>query len=456
MRGRSARSDAENGAGTLEIVGVVVVAAVLVAAVVAAIIRSDPAIQARVEQAICEILSAGDAGDCGAPVEVRLPEDYVPPAQCVVAGDGAATSGGFSLVVTVEGGETWFIEELGDGTYRLTRAGSVDVGAGVGVGFDVSATWDDHTYGLALYANASAMIATEQGDVFYADSREMADAILAQQRTSDTKDSLLGPLRGPWDSIQGHIPGVGDPGEYENLEPDEWWVEGGLELNGSAGAVALWESAEVEGQVGAYLGTTQRADGTSSDYFRAHMSGSGSAEAWFEDGQGVAVIEGEAEALVELDRDADGNVVALRLTSALMGNADAGFRDNLDAPTYTERTVQIPIETEADRDLAHRTLQTLGIPYVPGISEDFSPADMAARPLDLFDTAEEFGEVARERGYVYEEVYTLDTNERGGNFDAKLIAELGLSGEHITSQRQLVDYRYWDGVEMAQREGCVA
>ena len=58
-------------------------------------------------------------------------------------------------MVTFSTGEQWQVDQLSDGTFRVTRGTSNGVGAEVGIGFNVSATANGNDYGGALQAQAA-------------------------------------------------------------------------------------------------------------------------------------------------------------------------------------------------------------------------------------------------------------------------------------------------------------
>jgi hypothetical protein len=354
-------------------------------------------------------------------------------------------------VVILSNGETWLIETLGDGKSRLTRSTSEGVGIGVGAGFDVSVKVDGSKYGVALTASAEAMFKALQGDVFYADNPGQAEDILNGQRTDDTKDEWLGdsgPVRWLGDK-------VGGKSEFEDADPDETFSEGGLDLSGYAGGTALYETAEMEAAEEAFLGTRTKTDGTSTDYFRAKASVMGGVNAWTGDGTFEAAAQGSMESMVEIERDKDGNPVAMRMTSTMMGDAQAGDKSDADDQAYTSRTVEIPLTSEADRDLASRTLWAAGIPLMPGLNEGITDSDAIGAPWQIDQISQDLGRVADERGYIYEQEYSSDTTtDNGFTFDAKAIAELGLSASDTKTETQMTDYKFWDGLSMAARDGC--
>jgi hypothetical protein len=460
-RARGLRGDA--GVGTLEYIGILTIAAVLITAVV----LSLTSLRARehAEAAVCRIAEAFDMGGGCDPSPGRDPEDYVPPEQCVVSSTGRDDSGSLTVVVTVEGGERWVIEQLGDGTYRLTRAREGGVGIGVGVGFDVSVTNDNETYGVGATADASAAVVIGGGESYIARTPEEARRILDHKKNDETKDFWFGddnPLRDGADWINEQL---GGSNEFEQLEADEWFVEGGIEGDASAGATALVATADAEATLAAYLGRTNRKDGTSTDYLRASMGLSGGLEGHAVTGAGYDIykqftLDGEATAVVEVDRDADGNPIAFRLRSVTSWNAvgdesysGAGGIDG--DPSYTERVVEIPLATDADRRLATRALHAVGVPYYPGVTDR---VDVAQTVLDRFnpvDLGVDLGTAAADRGFIYEQTYTTSTTQDAVNAQGKVGVELGLNLSAIESSRSTTGYRYYDGTGFVERPECV-
>ena len=444
------RFRSERGQGSLESIGAIGVAALLVAAVIAATVQTNPAVVGNIKEGICRVVTLGQGGCESAPV-IRTADEYVPPEECVIGTSGQESEAKVSLVVTLSNGETWLIENLGNGKSRLTRSISSGAGIGAGVGFDVSVTVDGSKYGAALTASAEAMFKGIEGDVFYADSPEQARDILAGQQTDDNKDFWLGdsgPIR--WIGDQ-----VGGKDDYEDAEPDETFEEGGFEISGYAGATGLYETAEAAAAEEAFLGTRHKADGTRTDYFRAKASVMAGVDNWTGDGTFEAAAQGSMESLLEIERDKDGKPISMRMTSTIMGDAQAGDKSDSEPPEYTQRTVEIPLTSESDRDVASRTLWAAGIPFMPGINDGITDSDAIGAPWDIVEIGKDLGEVASARGYIYEQEYTEDTTvDNGFTFDAKAIAELGLSGSDMKTETQMTDYKYWNGSGLVAREGC--
>ena len=460
LRRRGLRLD-DRGAGSLEYLGVVAVVAVLVGALVLGFVNSHYG--ENLSAQLCKLTSAVGGGSCPAPPMERSPEDYIPPDECVVSSTGEESNTGVTVVVDVQSGETWVIEKLGDGTYRLTRARSGGVGIGVGVGFDFSATVDDQTYGVGATAKANVALVAGGGESYIATSEEQARNILDHKRNDETKDSLVGDDNIVRDGVDWLNDKLGGSNKYEQLEADEWFVEAGVEGNASAGASTPLGTAGAEAAIEAYLGRTHRADGTTTDYLRAEMSIGGGLQGRGPNAQGYDTFmqltaEGSAGAVVEVDRDENGNPTTFRIKSVLMGNAtgDSSYSGPVeDDPEYTERTIDIPLDTEAARQTAARVLQAAGIPYYPGITDSVDIPQIVGDKLDPSSLGRELGELAAARGHISEQTYTLGTSEAGFNAEGELGVQLGLSHSSVTSSRSTSDYKYWDGTAMVDRAGCV-
>lgn len=462
-RERGLRGD--TGVGTLEYIGIITIAAVLVAAVVLSL--NSMQVRQTTEAAVCRISEAlGLGGECGTgPDEDRDPEDYIPPEECVVSSNGQDDSSSLTVVVTVEGGERWVVEKLGDGTYRLTRARDGGVGIGAGVGFDVSVTNDNETYGVGATASASAAVVVGGGESYIAQTPEEAQRILDHKRNDETKDLWFGdgnPLRDGADWVNEQF---GGSNEYEQLDPDEWFLEAGVEGDASAGVTALVATADAQATLDAYVGRTSRKDGTSTDYLRASMGISGGLEGHAVTGSGYDIykqftLDGEAAAIMEVDRDEDGTPVAFRIRSVTswnpVGDESYSGSGGIDGdPSYTERVVEIPLESDADRRLATRVMHAAGVPYYPGITDTVDVAQALLDKVDPAGLGQELGGVAANRGFIYEQTYTTSTNEDAVNAEGKVGVELGLNVASIESSRATTGYRYYDGTGFVDRPECV-
>jgi hypothetical protein len=450
------RLGSELGAATLEMTGMLALAALLAVAVAAAALANTPVLGDTVRRAICLVTTLGQ-GDCD--FTHTSAAEHLPPKPCVIASSGHDGKVSVSFIVTLGTGEKWQVDQLSDGTYRVTRGTSGEVGAGVGVGFNVTGTWDDNHYGAALNAGASATAKFEQGEVYYAKNQDEVNDLLRAHAEDVAKDELVGgsgPIRWIVDKA-GDATGL----SHDLPDPDAQYIEGGISLDANAEATLITASASAKAGVKGTLGYRKDRDGSTTEYLKASISGGiqGSVLGGDEDGSGYqlakAQAQGEAQAIIEIDRDPDGNVTAVRVKSVLSGTLDANSNtlENADQDLngYVERTVELPIHGDGDRQVAGNFLSTMGLPYVPGLKTTVPPG-----PLSLLTSTDAFAQAARDRGYITEQSYDSSTSSYGGNFDAKAIAEVGGSVEVNTNSRTATAAQYFDGTKMVPWQGCGA
>ena len=464
QRLRLATADQERGAGTLEYVGIVVLAAILVAALL--LVLANFQYRERVEQALCEITSLGQ-GDCGSVnAEERPAEDYIPDDECVMTADGQAASVKAGVLLTGGAGGDWLIETLADGTYRLTRGESVQGGVEVGIGFDVSATVDNHAYGAGAQADASADIVFGGGEVFHAGTRDEAEAILAARNVDTVKDGVVGDS-GPFRWAVDQVHDIFGDTSRENAVPDEVFIEGGVELDGSAGANLTALDVNTDAAVAQTLGERTRTDGTKTDYFAsaAELTGSlqeitpGEVPGSVKYGELSGTLAGKV--ILEVDHDAQGTVTAVRTrtsytvdgTKEQVNNSASNIKD---PNVVNEVTAELPIKSDADRATALRMLEASGIPYVPGLSDGFDVAKHVANRLGIYDATVDFFKASRDSGQVWRQSSAVDTTTTGFNFDAAWLAKVQVSAEATSTHRVVTSYDYWNGLGFTPRPGCVS
>jgi hypothetical protein len=451
-----ARGDA--GAATLETTGMLALAALLAVAVATAGLASSPALGDTVRRAICLVTTLGQ-GSCSSPRTSAA--DHAPTQPCVVATGGHDASASVSFVVTLSTGEKWQVDQLSDGTYRVTRGTSGDIGAGVGAGFNVTGTWDDNHYGAALSASASAAATFSSGEVYYAADQDEVNDLLVAHAEDVAKDRLVGegwPVRWLVDTA-GDVTGLG----HDLPDPDAMYVEGGISLDAAAQATLTTASADAKVGITETLGYRRQRDGSTTEYLKASISGGiqGSVLGGEEDGSGYqlakAEAQGEVQGIIEIERDHDGTVTAVRLRSVLSGTLDANANtlesSAKDADGYVERTVELPVRSDTDRAVAGNFLSAMGLPYVPGLPSTVS-AGLSAGPVALVMSTDAFAKAARDRGYITEQSYDNATSAYGGTFDAKAIAEVGGSVEVNTNGRTATGATYFDGTRMVTWPGC--
>ena len=453
---RAAHGD--RGSATLESTGMWTLAALVAVAVAVALLSNTPALGDTVRRAICLVTTLGQ-GACS-PIHTSAAE-HRPPEPCVVSSDGHDTSAEVSFVVTLRSGEQWQVDELSDGTYRVTRGTSSAIGAEVGVGFDVSATVNGTDYGGALQAEARAEATFAGGEVYTARNQDEVSDLLVAHSQDIAEDTVVGgdgPVRWLVDKAEGVV-GVNHP----LPTPDARFVEGGLSLSADAQATAATASADVGAGITGVLGYQTKRDGSTTEYFEGTLDAHGQASILGaeEHGPGYqlakAGAEGQVTSTIEIDRDDAGKITAVRLTSLLVGEAIARSNTLTNGDPqksgYVERTVELPTGTDGDRVIAQNFLSAMGMPEVAGMNLPPSLATLGS-PLDLVTSTMAFSQAARDRGHISEQTFDHETNSNGGTFEAAAIAEVGGSVEYNSNSRSATGGQYWDGTRMVTWTGC--
>ena len=441
MRLRTTRRD-ERGQGSLESVGVVILAAILVMATTGVIIQSSPSIRGEVGYRICQVVNVVGGGDCAPPDPVRTQEDRVPDEPCVVGSELGDVEVTGSFGVSVTAGKSFLVEELSDGTYKITEVDLAKVGIGVGPGVDVSLTLDGKKYGAAASATADALIAAKKGKTWYADDEDGARTIMEGILADQILDQVAPEIPGPEDipvikeiPFLGDIPGPPNPvrAALEQLiegtpDPDEQFVEGGIEGNAQASASEIVIGAGGKVKVGGYLGGKETPDG-----YVAYYKQAASAEVWGAVmGRDATALAG-GEMLFEVTLDRDGKPTSVTLTTGVTLDADAqGEVTTTDDQTYTETKMTVPLTGDPLRDAG--ILSAVG-----------------GNPLAMVT----FVQAAKDDGTITRNSYSQDPNEYGLTLMGEpIFGDFGASVSGNFTTRELQDAKYWDGTGFADRPDC--
>jgi len=417
----------DRGQGSLESVGVVAVAALLVAALGTVMIQASPAVADKAAWGFCKVTTLG-MGDCAEPDDLSADDDRIPPQPCTVSSSSGGYDVSISYVVTLETGRQFVVEELSDGTYRVTAIGTGGVGIGVGPGVDLSLTVNEDSYGVTAIANADVLLGYEGGETWYADSLDDANSILQGQVALEVADTLTGGsglVSTGKDLLDTILGATGN--EPTSSRPDEVFFQAGAEANAGAGVSAIILNMGAKGAADAYLGLRTTPDGFTAyyeaeadiDFNLFHIPGFG------ETSEG-----GKASRLFEIDYDDEGNPTAARLTTGSYWESVEGDWDDREAAqvNYTEAVFELPIENDQDLQIALGTL-------APGGDQAFLDA-------------------ASSHGYVSSNTYKDDGLTLGVNANGSLLGKLGGSVSGGNTTRELTDASYWNGTEMVDRPGC--
>jgi hypothetical protein len=454
QRWRRPRGDA--GAASLEATGMWGLGALLAASLALVLLAAAPGLGDAVRRAICVVVTLGQ-GDCGSATTTAA--EHVPERPCVLGAKGHESMVEATFVFVSAGtGEHYLVEELSDGRYRITRGTQDSVGAAAGVGLTVQGVWDDKAYGVTAAAGVAGKVTFKEGEVYYVASEDAAEELLTKHRVDVAKDNTVGssgPLRWVADGIESVF-----GGDSKLPDPDERYIEGGVTLSGDAKATWLASGGKAAVGVTQVLGARVGKDGSTTEYLSATVSGEVGAGTWAgaDDGSYMYAelkAQGSVQTVIELERDKEGTVTAVRTRMITAGEAGAtstanGATSGPSTKGYTERVSELPIRNDADRDLAMRYLVGLGVQQVAGLSGPFAGA---VSPLVAAD-AIAFAEAARARGFVTEQSFDADSSAYGAEVAGELIGKLGGAGQVTTVQRDSTGAKYFDGIAWQPWQAC--
>lgn len=455
MSGRRpiAAAQRERGQSTLETTGMLALAALLVLALVASMTTGAPALASQARAAICKVVTLGQ-GSC----QASSPEAvaHQPPTPCVIDSQSADAKVSVSFIVTGSEGQKFQVERMSDGTYRITHADSAGASIGVGVGFDVTGTWDNDKYGASANANAHIGLQFTEGKVYTARSRAELENVMGALLQSNIEDHMVGhdtPFRWLTDKA------LDVTGLKKDLPPQtSEFVEGGIEGGAAANVTVVADGAAAKVGIAEGLGYQQNSDGSTVAYYQADMSGSAQAQLLYGDEapqQAQAAAGGKVKVLTQVTRDKTGKVTGVTVKTLVAGTADAtmdgyGGGDPA-AAAYQETTITLPITNSQDATVANNFLLSQGLAL--GGSMMFPPA-AAVGAAATVPTTVAFTDAARDHGYVTRQNFSEDAHSYGADFDAKLLAKVGGSVEVNTSNLTSTGGQYWDGTQFADWPGC--
>ena len=464
MAVRTSHRRSERGQGSLETVGVVVLASILVAATTGVVVQSSPALRSEVGYRVCQITSLGGGGcedpggttpgDDGADPDspwgnenarpdgkpavdgARLPDE-----PCVVSSTSGAISATGSFVVSATGEQGFTVETLSDGTYRLSVHDAGSLGYGVGIGVDGNVVADGQQEGSTGYAGVDIALAGLSSQTYYADDEQALQDLMVRLAGEQALDQVAPRIPGPADiPFVQDIPVIGELDALDNPvrwavdqlagpppEPDEQYVQGGVEGDASA-VLAGVAGLGLDLSVGYYGGARTTPDGY---VLTSVMEGEGTgwATALGNSAQGL----GDVAIVREVHLAPDGTPLGITLTVSGGVNGLSG-----------------DFGLEPETDALDSYVATMHVPFTGDVATDAAIYASAANPA----MAGQFLQTAMDTGTVSVDQYEVDPNTYGANFFVDVPgAEGGLGVNGDLTSSTMVSSSYWDGSGFADR-GC--
>lgn len=451
----------ERGAVSLERLGIILVSAMLVGALVVVLTQRTPVAESA-RQAVCTILNLGQ-GSCGSGGGDDAATRPEPTDPCTVANSKATTDTKVAIVVvTLRDGREVQVEQLSDGTFRVTLGESGAVGAETGIGGGVSLTIDDRTMGGQAGAGAGAELTIKEGEVHHVKDAEELQGLMDAYTADIVKDQLVGdsgPLRWGTDLLTDNT-GLTAP----MPDADETFYEGGFSVNASASAAALTTSGHAGVQAAQALGYKEGSDGTKTFYLSSEVSGEAGLQSLGVDTSGTdfkgGEIDGKMQMVTAVTVSPEGDVASVDATVTTSGTgrgmASAAFTgefegDDIDDDSAGRSTVfqaSLPMDSDDNRVAGWSFLASQGVKSIGGATA------MAALPATVPVDMNYFNRV-RETGTMTEQGYDVEgTTPFAIDAAGKVGIEAGVAASVTSSQMDLTDAQYWDGSQMADWTSC--
>lgn len=404
----------ESGQGSLERVGAMVLVGVIIAAIY--FVVNGGSVTPQIAKAWCMITSAGQT-DCS---QDPTANPKLPTEPCTVDESGHKASLKGAVVLAIEGNRALIVEELSDGTYKVTMVDGAKVGAEGGFGWDARLEVNGTRWGSDMYAGGGVYLDGSVSQVWNVSSDKELANLVNYARFSDVSDGVAGGLSGVVKWIGDKVGVVETP-----RDPDSTIITGGIGAQGSAGITAWIGGGELAGALGANVGIEIKADGTKTYY----LGGGGTLKL----GGAISIVHGylggEAATRMMVDVDESGTPVAVRFETNVVTD---GKRT-----VYTDT---MPLTSDADREAFNDFVAEAA--GATGLSTDY-PA------------TERWAQMMKDRGQQTK----LDYNTNGLDVKAvasgKWIGEVGLEGSFAMPHSDLVSAEYFDGQNWVPWSACM-
>lgn len=465
--GAPERTADERGAGTLEYLGIAVVAAVIILALVA--VPWLPQITAGFNNTICRITSNLPGGISCEEQDPMTEEEYQP--RCVLSrGSQSGNINGSVVVVDESGGASMAIEERSDGDYAVTLMDE----HGIGLSFELLKVQAGPL--LDISAGAGGMGHENEGETWVFDSEDEALAFAEEtQEYVDANGSFL-ELGGMFHSRPGEDmtpqvtrevhsveafananAQVGFGGKKRGNNNDRGNSDGGSGSGqgsggssgsgqGSSGSGsdgdtegglhADWlpqfsAGADISGEMVVEVDHGDDLDDPADDT-RTFTFGTGrSANAGANVGDLSEGSERAASSSMSVETDKDGKIVGVTFREGTI-TSDTDFDADVESTNWT---TEIEIDSESDREVVANWLTEGGeIPSAEGVRE---------QPASEGSAQSEFEELMYESGVTSQETHAVTSDNGGWDVGLKVSGIGGGFGESSSStSEQLMDAQY--------------
>ncbi|MCL2422730.1 MAG: hypothetical protein FWD11_02370 [Micrococcales bacterium] len=436
---RSRARRAEEGAATVEYIGMVVAASVLLVSMLMLVTPIGSGITDTICRAIASIGGSGVCEGSGTDVSEKAP----PKGPYVTQSDELKIDAGISIsFVDLGGGIGMAVEELSDGTYRVTLVDKAKLGASLTAG-EVKGKLKIGEYGGSLEASA-ALSASLEGAYAVERTFNSPEEVLefqvwaTRQYGEDALKQALGPVVGmsvpviSWmfDKMMGY--------DYKPPDPSAIYFEAGGSATGKASIGGIIAGAGAEASFANALGTRLDADGSATVYTRITLDGKVESDYHL---QKLADGSIGLETVLFVTVDPNGNVTEVGFSAAATAEGSYNLTQLTGTPDLDSGnaaaaiTASFPV-TDANRAETVDMLIKLGV--VQGALG--TTASQATAVPWIVDQA-----MANDAGDVWAQTYDVSTDNLVSaalSLKAPEVGGIGLELEASTSSRTTTSTRY--------------
>lgn len=441
----------DGGVSTVEwVAGLLIVAGMVTAMVTLTVPQS---VRDGVEAAICEVFSAGGSGDCQTPQEQARDEDFRPDV-CTTASSTWRGDVWASVLIFKVGEDLTFMQSTdSDGNVTVTAVNGQSGGVEIVAGGEIQA--GGSSPGGSASTGASLRIAAGDGWVF--ESQDEADEFIDDIRRRAVAEAIVPGPTGLGGFVVGGLETIGDAVGAEGIvddvlgdvpDPDIHQQELEISANGALGAALGGPRLDRQIEDGrpevgidpntarAYVNVDASAkvirtqndeENTTSTTFQLRGGARAGADAVGIDQQEARA---SAQGAVTLTEGPDGELQSLTLTQTTIIN---------DRSTVT--TTELPVDTEAERDIVRDYLTDPGNAGPLGPTLQLTWDDMAPT-RDPGPDASPLQRLLYEQGQTQRVNYSYDSHNTPFGARAGEGVQVGAGFNVLSSDQEVTDAEY--------------
>lgn len=432
------RAGREKGAISLEQVGLVILAGVLCAAVVAALTQSTP-LGPTLSRAVCSITG----GDCDSPTGDGTGSASTTAGTCTVGNGRTVASTTASAVTTLSDGRTVRVDELSDGSARVSPT-SLDPGSEVsevGLGNGMTVRMGDEQSGSVAVEVPGLAEGAGSTEYVVTDADQLR-AVASGLETEQVKDELVGrdnPVRSAADGTR-----IGD----QLPEAEATYTPGGFSV--SAREEALGEGS---GLATTALGIRTQDNGTQTFYIGSRVDGAEDLELLGVSPDRAADASDPLDLVTAVTFDPQGTMVDVTSTAATdtadSRTAEAIFGHSASGGAGPRvHSARLATESEGQSAAAADFLAAQGVGSLGSWTNPSDASPGGPEPTGFFDEARDSGSLTTLDYDAAPETPHVDTDA------GQWMTEAGLPVGDRASDATLAGAAYWDGSTMAPWTGC--